>query len=346
MRWRGLGRMRRAARRLWNVLRKRVVILMYHRVVELPLDSHCLTVTPQHFGEHLEIIRKRYSIIGLRRLVEALEGQRLPRRAVVITFDDGYTDNLYNAKPLLERWDAPATVFVTTGHVGELREFWWDELERLLLTPGTLPEALTLEINGKNQSWELGAAAQYRDEDYEKHRRWSGERELPTRRHQLFCELMEKLRPLPQQQQQHVGDQLAGMTGKKESRPTHRTVSANELVHLADGDLVEIGAHTMTHPSLAAHPAGKQREEIVNSKRRLEEYLGRPVTNFAFPFGTVNDYSQETLEIVREAGLSGNCTTTRGLVQRTSDPFQLPRVAVRDWDGDRFTWHLKDWLDG
>jgi peptidoglycan/xylan/chitin deacetylase (PgdA/CDA1 family) len=80
---------------------------------------------------------------------------------VVITFDDGYADNLHNAKPLLERYDIPATVFVTTGHIGHEREFWGDELDRLLLQPSTLPELLGLSINGSPYQWELGEVAHY-----------------------------------------------------------------------------------------------------------------------------------------------------------------------------------------
>ena len=69
----------------------------------------------------------------------AVSGGDVPSAGVVVTFDDGYADNFHNAKPLLERYEIPATVFVTTGYLQDQREFWWDELERILLQPGTLP---------------------------------------------------------------------------------------------------------------------------------------------------------------------------------------------------------------
>jgi peptidoglycan/xylan/chitin deacetylase (PgdA/CDA1 family) len=75
---------------------------------------------------------------------------------VAVTFDDGYADNLLNGKPLLECYDVPVTVFVTSGYVGAGREFWADELERLFLQPGTLRQELCLAIKGRTHQWDLG----------------------------------------------------------------------------------------------------------------------------------------------------------------------------------------------
>src|SRR5262245_1755138 len=158
----GLNRIGQARRWLsgfrWG---PRALILMYHRVTELPSDPHLVAVTPKHFCEQLEMIRKHYMPIRLQQLVEALQGGEAPKRAVVITFDDGYADNLHKAMPLLEHYDIPATVFVTAGVVGSQREFWWDELDRLLLQPGILPAKLRLKINGSTFDFQLGEASTY-----------------------------------------------------------------------------------------------------------------------------------------------------------------------------------------
>jgi peptidoglycan/xylan/chitin deacetylase (PgdA/CDA1 family) len=120
------------------------MILLYHRVCESPLDPWQLSVTPRHFAQHLEVIRRKWRPMPLGPLVRALrEGQRL-ERAVAVTFDDGYADNLLAAKPLLERYDIPATVFVATGCLEGGWGFWWDELESLLLRAGELPPTLDL----------------------------------------------------------------------------------------------------------------------------------------------------------------------------------------------------------
>src|SRR5262245_13457331 len=117
----------------------RGLILMYHRVAELPLDPWGLAVSPGHFAEHLQVLHKHGQPLALSRAVARLQEHRLRRGTLVVTFDDGYSDNLYLARPLLERYDVPATVFLVTGYIGGDREFWWDELENILLQPEILP---------------------------------------------------------------------------------------------------------------------------------------------------------------------------------------------------------------
>jgi len=172
-----MQRLRQAARRLKYRFASHALILMYHRVTELPNDPYLLAVTPKHFAEQLEVIRRYGVPMPLRQMVEALQNGKVPKRAVVVTFDDGYADNLHQAKPLLERYEIPATVFVTAGQVGSRREFWWDELDRLLLQAGTLPARLQLNLNGNAYERELGEASTYTEEDCRRYRDWHIERE-------------------------------------------------------------------------------------------------------------------------------------------------------------------------
>ena len=124
-----------------------MLTLLYHRVADVPTDPHLLCVTPENFSQHMEVLRKNSNPISLSELTKGLSHGRLPRRSVLVTFDDGYADNLHNAKPVLERYRIPAVVFVISGSVGMNRGFWWDELEKLLLRPGTLPEEFTIRLD-------------------------------------------------------------------------------------------------------------------------------------------------------------------------------------------------------
>ena len=146
----------------------KAVILMYHRVIEGCSDPWGIGVSPEKFAQQLEVLRRHTQVIRLQELVDAVDAGAISQTSVVVTFDDGYADNLVNAKPLLERYGIPATIFLTTGYLNGKREFWWDELDRLLLQPGTLPVTLRLNVNGCMQEWDLGDAANYRGERCER----------------------------------------------------------------------------------------------------------------------------------------------------------------------------------
>jgi signal transduction histidine kinase len=171
---------RRAARALrraalgHGVLRhrfaRRGLILLYHRVTDVRPDPWLMCVTPRHFAEHLEVLREHGRTVKLARLVRALMDGAPLSGSVAVTFDDGYADNIESARPLLDRYDVPAAVFVTSGFVGGGTETWWDELERLVLGPGTLPEIVVLRVSGGEHRWELGAAARYGEGEAARHR--------------------------------------------------------------------------------------------------------------------------------------------------------------------------------
>ena len=332
----------RAGLRLFRALDPRPMILMYHRVEELPTDPQLLAVQPRHFAEHLEVLRRSFRVLSLGELVEALSRGRFPRHAVVLTIDDGYADNLANAKPLLESFGTPATVFVTTGSIGSEREFWWDELERLVLHPGRLPQKLRLSIRGRSHDWDLGDGASYSADDFERQKSWHVEQPSdPGPRQSLYRSLYSHLHPLSHDEKGSILAELArqaeiGVVG----RPTHRPLTHQELSRL-EGGVVEIGAHTVTHPTLAALSPEAQRDEIQGSKATLEAELGRPIVAFAYPHGS---YTAATVATVREAGYQYACTSDARLVTRASDPLLLPRLVPRNWDGRTFERWLRSWL--
>jgi peptidoglycan/xylan/chitin deacetylase (PgdA/CDA1 family) len=128
-------------------------------------------------------------------------------------------------------------------------------------------------------------------------------------------------------------------------RPSHRSLTLEEVFALAEEELIELGAHTVTHPVLSSLPEAAQRHEILMSKRRLQDLLNRPVSSFSYPYGQQAHYTAETVKIVRQAKFSCGCCNFVGVVNRRTVPFQLPRLHVRDCDGDEVAHQLSWWFD-
>lgn len=325
----------------------RVLILMYHRVTESGCDPWALCVSPEHFDQQLQVIRRHTRAIQVQQLSKYLVNGTVPRSSVAITFDDGYVDNVQNAKPLLERHDLPATFFLVSKFLGSQAEFWWDELDRILLRPGILPKNFSLDINGNSIEIDLEHATNYSNESYRDNRNWRAWEDPPTPRHSLYYSLWKRLRSLPDSDRQETLRKLSSWANAdSQARPGNRALSLSELSAIGKESLIEVACHTETHPQLSLLPASIQRDEIHASKARLEEILGRPVKSFAYPYGSQDDYTAETVAIVRENGFTSACSTSPGVVTKHSDLFQLPRVPVEDWNGEEFAKRLSDWFGG
>ena len=337
----------RTARRVRNWLFPGAVGLLYHRVIELDADPQWLCVPPRYFAEHLQVLRDHFHPLALEELVQRMGAGSVPRRAVVVTFDDGYADNLLAAKPLLETHDVPAMVFVATGQLAGEREFWWDELERLLFEPASLPQTLALTISGREFHWNLDAQAIPTEPSNARETRWNvASRSSPTVQHKIYREVAAAIKTADVTNREATLEELARWAGlRRVVRETHRTMRPLELGQLAAGGLVGIGAHTMTHSALSSQSVDAQRVEVNASKSVLEEHLGRPVTTFSYPFGGLSDYTADTVNLVREAGFSCACSNFEGHIRAGTDRFQIPRFLVRDWPGEEFQQRLLRWFN-
>jgi peptidoglycan/xylan/chitin deacetylase (PgdA/CDA1 family) len=243
---------------------------------------------------------------------------------------------------LLERYSIPATVFLITGYIAYEREFWWDELDQLFLQPGSLPKKLSLNVNGSTYRWELDEAVDYSAEAFQHHRRWRPGEEVRSSYHSLHDSLWKLLRPMAGGERQSVLHELQGWAGTEPAvRQSHRPLSLEEVLALGQGELVEVGAHTVTHPALRKLLPASQRDEILESKVQLEKILNRPVTSFSYPWGNLSDH---TVDIVEEAGFSCACSTRADVVRISTDRYQLPRVEVRDWNREEFARQLSGWF--
>jgi peptidoglycan/xylan/chitin deacetylase (PgdA/CDA1 family) len=270
-------------------------------------------VTPEHFTEHLDVLR------NLRRVrldQVGCSGWRMGngRLTVAVTFDDGYADNLHEAARLLMRSDTPATFFLATGYTGGTREFWWDELERIVFHTAGNRVPFNCSTGGIKLLYDPNGP------------------KLST-----YLEIYEKLQPLDHNLRRRILDQLLEWNGLAAGgRESHRALNTDEVMRLGSEGLFEIGAHTITHPLLAAQELDSQYEELSASKAWLEKLLAKPVTSFSYPYGGSSHYTPETVRAVADCGFARACSTSAHPVNRNDEPYELPRFNVTDMDGEQF----------
>ena len=327
-----ISKLRQVGIKIRKKMAAKAVILMYHRVAEVERDPWQISVTPENFAHHLEVLRNSFHPLSLAQLDAAKE--EIPPRAVVVTFDDGYRDNLEQAKPLLEKYQIPATFFIATGYLGKQREFWWDELEAILLNVGTLPTQLDLQVNDNTYSWQLGEAANYSATQQQSDRSILPWLAQPDSRLYFFYSVWQQLRRLSVSERNLAMEQIIAWANVDISpRQDNLPLTPEEVKTLAAGNSIEIGAHTVTHPFLAERSPSIQNQEIAASKTYLEQLLNTPITSFSYPFG---NYAPETVAIVQKLGFSRACTTAEDSVWRMSDRFELPRCQVCNWEKVEF----------
>lgn len=318
----------RLRRRALGALGGSAIILTYHRVAHLERDPQCLAVTPELFRAQLESLARSFHIVRLADLAEACaEHRALPHRALALTFDDGYADNYLNAKPVLAAAGAPATIFVATNRLTEDGEMWWDELDRIILSPGRLPERLFL--GRKGAEIDCGECTDYDESQAKGFADWCVLDPPPTPRHALYAQLCRLLEHEPPASRRAMLHSLREQAGVSEiARPANRHLSVDELRTLARCGLLEIGAHTRSHPHLATLPAAEQESEIAQSKAVLEEVCGCEVPLFSYPYGGAGSFTDETVAIVERLGFVGAVTTQQSMVTRWTDPLRIPRYPA------------------
>jgi peptidoglycan/xylan/chitin deacetylase (PgdA/CDA1 family) len=340
-----LTRVRRTLRAARMAFRRRGVILLYHRVASPRIDPLLLCVSPAHFEEHLDILRKAYAPLSLAELAEASAAGTVPDRAVAVTFDDGYADNGQAAAPILRRHGMRATVFVA-GDCLEGRPFYYDELEEILLIAPRLPPRLRVVLRGRKHEWEFGDWARLPKNPGRDYWRWNMESPSdPTPRHRCYRELFCLLREEKEETRRRTIAALRKAARVGAWKGGRLWMTKAELRRAAKGGTLEFGAHTRSHPALNRLTPRKQRLEIVSGKRMLEAVTGSPARAFAYPYGSPWDVTPESVQLAREAGFSLACANWAGPVDAESDPFWLPRCLVRDWSGGEFASRLRRFFE-
>lgn len=291
----------------------KVCVIFYHRINELFFDQHHLCVSPVNFEQHMRYLKKNYNIL---RFDE--EWLSTDRDSVVITFDDGYLDNYENAVPILQELDIPATFFVSTSCLKGSEEFWWDELETILLLEN-IPDVFRLEDSEYGCTWKTRSLGE---------------------RLNCYSALRRMIMNLTNYEKRRTWmDQIWKWSGSvRHMREQNRTINDEICKKMSEMKNISIGCHTVSHPALGSLECADQIWEIRESKKCLEELIGKKVEMLSYPLGS---YNKDTERICRELGISKAATTVRKVWDQLDSPYEIPRFCIQDWN----MWQFKEELE-
>jgi peptidoglycan/xylan/chitin deacetylase (PgdA/CDA1 family) len=300
-------------------------------------DPQLLAVTPERFAAHMEVLAHRFIPVSLDELAArpGLGGR------VAVTFDDGYADNLLTAAPILARYGIPATVYAVAHNIAHGVPFWWDELETLLLD--TPPEAMpaTVAIRLDAQTLRFDAQQRHARDDPS----WNVLRpDNPSPIHAIYRRLHPLLLGLCPEGRERALSDLRGQLGRDGKKAENRPLTPAEIAALDALPGMEIGAHTLHHPVLAALDAPRQEHEITQGAALLARMLKRDLRHFSYPYGSSVHFDEHSVLLVDKAGFVTAVTTVEGGVAPDHTPLCLPRGLIRDWNAETFYSKITQWL--
>jgi peptidoglycan/xylan/chitin deacetylase (PgdA/CDA1 family) len=260
------------------------------------------------FERQLEALVRVGNVVGLGDALVALDaGMRLPPRAVAITFDDGYRDNLEVAAPALHRLGLPATFFLAPGFLSRTTVPWW---EALAISVMGSPKA---SVAYAGRTCPLGS-----DDERRAAYRW------------ISADLKRRSR-LPREEL--VADLVRELCAGADTRASSWFLDWAEARELAALGF-EIGSHTLTHPILARESPTVQAHELHESRLLLERELSTRVPVVAYPNGMVTDYDDDTRHAAERAGYRAAVTCRFGWNDARTPPFEMRRVLVDPSSGE------------
>lgn len=282
-----------------------ISIFVYHRVGPQLHDWLYRSISETVFEKQIRWLASTHTIISLEDLADLIREKRQPcGNVAVITFDDGYKDNYLHAFPVLQNYNIPATVFLTTGCIDRRALLWSDLLDYIILS--TDAEAIEHEVLGtiplRTGSERSSALFDIKQKVMKR---------IP---HREKLRLMEDLeRDLCVEVPEQHGDDIM--------------LTWDEVREMREGG-IRFGAHTVTHPILSNTTFEEAAFEIAGSKRRIEEELGEKITTFAYPNGKPEDINADTIELLRQHRFACAVTTVPAKITHASDPLKLGRITT------------------
>lgn len=287
-------------------------ILMFHRVQPAPSGprygpSRNGVVSLDTFRRVVEHLRRAGNdIVSLDEAQRRLRSGAKGRSFVCLTFDDGYRDNYELVYPICQELEVPITIYVTTDMVEERLLIWWYGLSAVV----EQADMVSCPVNGVLRSFPASSDGQ----------KLVAYNYLDTMMRAATA--AERSRMIKYLEKEYTVD-FASLS--KGQAMTWRMVE-----ELGQSDLVEIGAHTVSHPALSTLTVRSARKEMEMGRSILEARLAQPIKHFAYPFGKASEAGEREFAICRELGFASATTTRFGCLfpHHRDTPHSLPRIAV------------------
>lgn len=298
-------------------LSERAVVLMYHRVLPASVYARSfsadgIVVTPETFRLHMHLLSSFFQPVSAAQFAAALRGEELlPERACLVTFDDGWWDNLEHALPILEEFRVPALIFVATDFIGTSRTFWQEHLARMLFVASQKSRKLQPALGTLGVILPTNAS--------------------PEERRLRIRAFVTALKDKPAAEIRGLVDEVERRLHEAgvDCTPTSvdRFLSWPEVARLGASGLVTIGSHCHSHTPLPKLDREAVVQELRSSREILARHLGTPPEDLAYPNG---DYTPEIASQARAAGYRAAFTTERGHVKPGDEAWSLRRMNIHE----------------
>lgn len=273
----------------------------------------------------MRLLRNDFHPVTLDDIADWLEGKtNLPRRAVAVTFDDGFADNFHVAAPIMEEFDIRGAFYLTAGSILRQKLPWFCRLFYLFHRAAV--EKLRLTDSETGRTWNLGD---------------------PRENREAFVCYNYPCAPLDEEEQGRYVEKLEAWFGYAlDETRSPRMMTIDEARTLADRGHI-IGNHSFSHGNLAHIPASALHHEIVEAHEILERELGRPVRHFSYPHPCLDpQWNEATRELTEKLGYRTAVLTRQGIAIRSTPPLLIPRVMIGNPDEFDFRWKLETALAG
>ncbi len=260
------------------------VVLAYHRIMDVddnyPFDIELISASCKQFDEQMAFVSRNFVPVSIEQVVNCyINNLKLPKKSILITFDDGFADNYKNAFPILKKYNVPATIFLSTDFISSDNTLWFDRLSYFIMNydEGLMKVAV-------REKFKVNCTAKSR--------------------RQILEEVMEYVKIIPNSDREKLLKELyEEFDFSYSENHMHYSETLNwQQIKEMDESCVSFGSHTLSHPILSQLDAAELTHELTESKKVIEKNINHSIDTIAYPVGTRSAFNEEVISESRLAG--------------------------------------------